>query len=144
MFPEVMEMRLLLVVALMSMMVGSVLGYGVGLTSTTHPPPPSSAVARYMAGVQRLDGTEMWASMSPDARAQAIHGGDSPADFAAFYDQLKARGGRIDQVQYVGGYQTKEKGLFIYVTRHLDPGNDPLETVWVLVTGPEGLVDDVL
>jgi hypothetical protein len=61
-----------------------------------------------------------------------------------FYRQLRARGNRIDQVQYRGGYQAREKGLFIYITRRLDPGKEPLEIVWVLVTGPEGLIDYVL
>jgi hypothetical protein len=97
-----------------------------------------------MAGLQRLDGAALWASMSPDMRKTALARGDSEAAFVAFYREMKARGNHIDQVQYVGGYQTKEKGLYIYVTRRIDPGKEPIEIIWVLVTGPEGLVDYVL
>jgi hypothetical protein len=131
-------------IALTFLALGSLLGYGLATTIVPHPPPPGPGVARYMAGVQRLDGSEVWASLSPDLQTQKIREGDSPAAFAAFYEQLKERGGRIDQVQYVGGYQTKEKGIFVYVTRRLDPGKEPLEIIWVLFTGPEGLVDYVL
>jgi hypothetical protein len=130
-------------VALAALALGGALGYGAGAV-TARPPAPVPDVARYIAGVQRTDGAEISASMSPDFQAQAIREGDSEAAFVDFYRQLKARGSRIDQVQYVGGNQTKEKGIFVYVTRRVDPGKEPLEIIWVLVTGPEGLIDDVL
>jgi hypothetical protein len=138
------EMRLLIGIALVFLALGVALGYGVGAATHPHPPPPGPAVARYMAGLQRWDGAELWASMSPDMHAQALRQGDTEAKFAAFYAQLRERGSRIDQVEYVGGYQTKEKGLFIYVTRRIDAGKEPIEIIWVLVTGPEGLIDYVL
>ena len=47
-------------------------------------------------------------------------------------------------MQYVGGYQAEARGIFVYVTRRFDPGKEPIEIVWVLVTGPEGLVDYVI
>jgi hypothetical protein len=96
-----------------------------------------------MDGLQRMDGAQLWASMSPDMQAKAIREGDSPAAFADFYQGLKDRGNRIDEVLYVGGYQTTEKGIFVYVTRRIDPGKEPIEIVWVLVTGPAGLIDYV-
>lgn len=136
--------RARILIALAFLAIGCALGYLVGTATAPHSPPPSPAVARYMAGVQQSEGTEVWASMSPDFQAQIIREGDTPASFAAFYRQLRQRGNRIDQVQYVGGYQTREKGIFIYVTRRFDPGKEPLEIIWILVTGPEGLVDDVL
>jgi hypothetical protein len=138
------KMRLLIGVALVCLALGTALGYGIGEATLPRPPPPGLAVARYMAGLQRMDGAELWVSMSPEMQGKAIREGDSTAAFAAFYQGLKDRGNRIDQVQYVGGYQTKEKGLFIYVTRRLDPGKEPIEIIWVLVTGPEGLIDSVL
>jgi len=137
-------MRLLVSVALAFLALGSALGYGVGAATLPRPPPPGPAVARYMAGLQRMDGDALWSSMSPDFQGQAIREGDSKAAFADFYQQMKARGNRIDRVQYVGGYQTREKGIFIYVTHRLDPGKEPIEIIWVLVTGPEGLIDYVL
>jgi hypothetical protein len=130
-------------VALAFLVLGSALGYGVGMVTISRPPAPGPAAARYMVGLQQMDGAELWASMSPDMQGKAIREGDSPAAFADFYRGLKERGNRIDQVQYVGGYQTKEKGLFVYVTRRFDPGKEPIEIVWVLVTGPEGLIDYV-
>jgi hypothetical protein len=136
--------RPLVVIAAVFLVLGSALGYGMGAATVPRPLSPDPAVASYMAGLQRMDGAELWASMSPDMRAQAQRAGDTETSFVDFYRQLKARGNRIDQVQYVGGYQTKEKGLFIYVTRRLDPGKEPLEVIWVLVTGPEGLIDYVL
>jgi hypothetical protein len=137
-------LRRLIGVALASLVLGAALGYGVGLATAPRPPPPGPAVARYMAGLRRMDGAELWASMSPDLHAQALREGDSEAKFAAFYARMREQGGRIDQVEYVGGYQAREKGLFIYVTRRLDPGKEPLEIIWILVTGPEGLIDYVL
>ncbi len=137
------RMRLLIGVALVCLALGSALGYGIGEATIPRPPPPGLAVANYMAGLQRMDGAEIWASMSPDMQGKAISDGDSPAAFADFYRGLKDRGGRIDQVEYVGGYQTKGKGLFVYVTRRFDPGKEPIELVWVLVTGPEGLIEYV-
>ncbi len=50
----------------------------------------------------------------------------------------------IDQVQYVGGYQTKDKGYFIFVTRHFESGKEPVEVMWVFVTDGDGLVDLIL
>jgi hypothetical protein len=137
-------LRPLIGIALAFLALGSLLGYGAGMATTPRPPAPPSAVARYMAGVQATDGAAIWASMSADFQARTMREGDTPASFAAFYRQMKERGNRIDQVQYVGGYQTREKGLFVYVTRRLDPGKEPIEIVWVLVTGPEGLVEAVL
>jgi hypothetical protein len=131
-------------VAVSFLALGSVLGYGAGAVTTSRPPVPGPAAASYMDGLQRFDGAKLWASMSPDMQGKAIREGDSPAAFAEFYQGLKDRGGRIDQVQYVGGYQTSEKGIFLYVTRRFDPGKEPIEIVWVLVTGPEGLVDYVI
>ena len=136
--------HVLIGVALAFLALGSVLGYGAGAVTTSRPPAPGPAAASYMDGLQRFDGAELWASMSPDMQAKAIRDGDSPAAFAEFYQGLKDRGSRIDQVQYVGGYQTREKGLFVYVTRRFDPGKEPIEIVWVLVIGPEGLVDYVI
>jgi hypothetical protein len=138
------ENRRLIVVALVFLVLGAALGDRVAAATLPQPPTPGPAVVRYMAGVRRADGAEIWASMSPGYQAQAMREGDTPASFAAFYQQLKARGNRIDQVQYVGGYQTKEKGIFVYVTHRIDPGKEPIEIIWVLVTGPEGLVDYVL
>ena len=136
--------QVLIGLALAFLALGLALGFGVGLVTVSHPPAPGPAAARYMDGLQRFDGAELWASMSTEMQAKAIREGDSPAAFAEFYRGLKDRGGRIDQVQYIGGYQTREKGIFIYVTRRFDPGKEPTEIVWVLVTGPEGLVDYVI
>src|SRR5262249_5826916 len=97
------ELRRLAVIALVFLAIGSLLGYGIAAAPLPRPPPPVPAVARYTAGVQRTDGAEIWASMSPDFQAQAIREGDTPASFAAFYEQMKARGNGIDQVQYAGG-----------------------------------------
>jgi hypothetical protein len=138
------EARRLIGVALVFSALAAALGYGIGTATAPRSPPPGLVVARYMAGLQRMDGAELWASMSPDMRALALKRGDTEAAFVDFYRGLRERGGRIDQVKYVGGYQTKEKGLFIYVTRRSDPGKEPVEIIWVLVTGPEGLVDYVL
>jgi hypothetical protein len=135
---------MLIGVALAFLALGSALGYGIGMLTISRPPAPGPAAVRYMAGLQRMDGPELWASMSPDMQAKASREGDSPAAFADFYRGLKDRGNRIDEVHYVGGYQTKEKGIFVYVTRRFDQGKEPIEIVWVLVTGPEGLLDYVI
>jgi hypothetical protein len=131
-------------VALLFLFLGSTLGYEIGTGSLPRLPRPGSAPARYMAGLQQMDGEALWVSMSPSLQAQAIREGDTEATFADFYRQLRTRGNRIDEVQYVGGYQAKDKGMFVYVTRRVDAGKEPIEIIWILVTDPEGLVDYVI
>jgi hypothetical protein len=97
------RVRALVGVALAFLALGWLLGYGIAAATFPHPPSPGPAVARYMAGLQRTDGAEIWASMSPDFRARAIREGDTPESFAAFSHQLKQRGNRIDPVHDVGG-----------------------------------------
>src|ERR1700736_5832835 len=75
------RLRSLLGIALLFLALGCAPGYVVGLAIAPRPPLPGPAVTRYMAGVQRLDGTEVWASLSPDLQAEKIRGGDSPAAF---------------------------------------------------------------
>ena len=143
--PGVATRRYILIsVALVFLALGSALGYGAGTVTMSRQPAPGPAAVSYMAGLQRFDGVELWASVSPHMQAKSIREGDTAAAFADFYQGLKDRGSGIDQVQYVGSYQTREKGLFVYVTRRFDPGKEPIELVWVLVTGPEGLVDYVI
>jgi hypothetical protein len=136
-------MRFFLALALAIFGAGGAAGYEAARLGGAHQAPPPVGVVRYMAGLRAWDGHAVWRSYSPDLQALLRDEGGGEAATVALYDELRARGASIDAVAYIGGYQTKDGGYFLYVTRHVRPDAEPAEVVWVLRTDADGLIESI-
>src|SRR5262249_15620464 len=47
----------------------------------------------------------------------------------ALYDELCAKGASNEDASYIGGYQIKGEGYFLYVTRYVRPDEELIEVV---------------
>ena len=94
-----------------------------------------------MDGLQHLDGREVWASYSDAYRDFLIAEGGSEDATVALYDELRQNHASIDEVTYLGGYQTPRRGYFLYRTRHFVTNQEPSEVVWIFRTDADGLVE---
>lgn len=128
-------------VLVLAFVVGISVGFGAGFSVAPRPPPPAIGVAGYMDGLQKLDGHKIWESYAPDFQDQRIQEGDSEAATVALFDHLRQGNASIDEVTYLGGYQTTERGFFLYRTRHFRPNQEPIEVVWIFLTDPDGMVE---
>jgi hypothetical protein len=136
-------MRIFLSASIVVFLVGALVGFGTGQLASKPSPPPASGVARYIEGLRAWDGHAVWQSYSPDYRSLLVEEGGGEAATVSLYDELRQQGASIDQVDYVGGYQTRQAGCFLYVTRHFLKDQDPIEVVWVLRTDEDGLIDSI-
>ena len=136
--------RLVLGLAPATFLAGGAVGFGVAGLAVAHPTPVPVGVARYMAALRRHDGAQIWASYSPAFRERRIQEGDSEAATVALFDEQRRKGARIDEEEYVGGYQAQESGYFLCVTRHFRPGAAPIEVVWIFQTDEAGLIDRIV
>jgi hypothetical protein len=107
------------------------------------PPPPAVGVVRYIEGMRAWDGRAVWASYAPDYQRLLESEGGGETATVSLYADLRGKGSSIDEVSYVGGYQTRTSGYFMYVTRHLPKGEDPTEVVWVFRTDEAGLIESI-
>jgi hypothetical protein len=136
-------MRFALALALAIFAVGSAVGFGAARFTSTRASPPIG-VGRYMDALCRHDGRLIWASYSPAFQERRVEEGDSEAATIALFDKLRRDGSSIDEVVYVGGYEAKESGYFLCVTRHFRAGAEPIEVVWIFQTDPAGLIDRIV
>src|SRR5262249_40154618 len=136
--------RALVIPVVIAFALGCAVGFGAGSRLAPRPPAPAAGVARYMTGLQKYDGELIWTSYSAYFQEQRINQGDSEGKTRALYDDLRNKGARIDDVTYIGGYQTSKIGYFMYVTRHYRTGEEPIEVVWIFVTDSDGLIDMVI
>jgi hypothetical protein len=138
------SVRLVLGLALAIFALGAAAGFAATNLMVAHPPPASVGVTRYMEGLRRLDGKQIWASYSPAFRKSHVEEGGSEDATSAFFAEQRQKGARIDEVEYVGGYQAQESGYFLFVTRHFRPNQDPIEIVWIFQTDEAGLIDRIV
>jgi hypothetical protein len=136
-------MRVLLALALAVFGVGTAAGFGAARLTAARTPDVPVGVVRYMAGLRAWDGHAVWRSYSPDYQALLTDQGASEASTVALYDELRKQGASIDEVSYVGGYQAKNAGYFLYVTRHFQKDRESTEVVWVLRTDADGLIESI-
>jgi hypothetical protein len=136
-------MRPLLSVSIVVFLIGSLVGFGTGQLASKQSPPPATGVARYIEGLRAWDGHAVWESYSPDYQSLLVEEGGGEAATVGLYAQLRKQGASIDQVDYIGGYQTKDAGHFLYVTRHFVEHQPPIEVVWVLQTDADGLIESI-
>ena len=137
-------MRLLAVLVVAAFVLGGAAGFGAGTRLAPRPPAPSAGVARYMSGLQKYDGQLIWASYSGPYQEQRTQEGDSESKTVELYADLRSKGAHIDEVSYIGGYQTSKVGYFLYVTRHYRQDQEPIEVVWIFLTDSDGLIDMVI
>jgi hypothetical protein len=122
---------------------GSLVGFGTTRLTERRFPPPAVGVARYLEGMRTWDGHAVWSSYSADYQNLLAEEGGGEAATVRLYDELRTRGASIDEVSYVGGYQTRMTGYFLYVTRHFLKGEDPIEVVWIFRTDADGLIESI-
>jgi hypothetical protein len=136
-------MRTLMIGSIVAFLVGSLVGFGTSRLASKPSPPPAVGVARYLAGLRAWDAHAVWASYSPDYQALFAEEGGGEAATVNLYDELRQQGASIDEVAYIGGYQTSKAGYFLYVTRHFLKGEEPIEVVWIFRTDEDGLIDSI-
>jgi hypothetical protein len=136
-------MRFSLALALAIFGAGGAAGFGAASLAGAHPPPAPVGVVRYVAGLRAWDGHAVWQSYSPDYQTLLREQGGGEAATVDLYDELRAKGASIDEVSYIGGYQTKGGGYYLYVTRHYRPNEEPTEVVWVFRTDADGLIESI-
>jgi hypothetical protein len=124
-------------------LVGLLVGFGTSRLASKPSPPPAVGVARYLEGMRAWDGHAVWASYSPDYQGLLVEEGGGEAATVGLYDELRRQGASIDEISYVGGYQTKQAGYFLYVTRHFVKDQEAMEVVWIFRTGADGLIDSI-
>jgi hypothetical protein len=137
-------MRFLLAFVLAAFAAGSAAGFGAAQLATAQRTSPPIGVVRYMDALRQLDGRLIWASYSAAFQERRILEGDSEAATIALYEKFREDGASIDETIYVSGYQARESGYFLYVTRHFRPHDQPIEVVWIFQTDPAGLIDRVV
>jgi hypothetical protein len=142
--PWEVPMRFPLGLALVIFTLGSAGGFGAARVVIAPPIPAPVGVVRYMDALRRHDGRLIWASYSPALRERRIEEGDSEAATVALFDRFRQDGASIDDVVYVGGYQARESGYYLCVTRHFRAGAAPIEVVWIFQTDPAGLIDRIV
>jgi len=136
-------MRTLMITCIIVFIIGSLVGFGTSQLASKQSPPAAVGVARYVEGLRTWDGHAVWTSYSPDYQALLVEEGGGEAETVALYDELRKQGASIDEVSYIGGYQTKKAGYFLYVTRHFVENQEPSEVVWVFRTDADGLIDSI-
>jgi hypothetical protein len=113
---------------------------------------PTPGAAAFMAGIQDLDGQ---AAQDQDARDlfyrehpptvamseqdRAAYREKARHDEIRFFNQIRAKGGRIDQLRYAGGHSTGTAGIYDYETMTHQRGGD-LDYVWAVLTDRQGKV----
>jgi hypothetical protein len=137
-------MRFLLAFVLAAFVAGSATGFGAAQLATAQRASPAIGVVRYMDALRHQDGRQIWASYSAAFQERHILEGDSEAATIALYEKFREDGASIDETIYVGGYQARESGYFLYVTRHFRPHDQPIEVVWIFQTDSAGLIDRVV
>ncbi len=120
---------------------GSLVGFDISRQSAK--PPPPVGVIRYVEGLRAWDGHAIWASYSPDYQTMLGEEGGGEAATVLLYNELRAQGASIDEVSYIGGYETSRAGYYLYVTRHFLNGDRPIEVVWIFRTDADGLIDSI-
>ena len=80
------------------------------------------------------DAQAVWHSYSSDYQALLLEEGGGEAETVRLYAELRKQGASIDEVDYIGGYQAKQTGYFLYVTRHFVANQDPMEVVGIFRT----------
>jgi hypothetical protein len=136
-------MRLLLGVAVATFLTGLLVGSAATAFRSRDPTPPPAGVVRYLDGMRHWDGRAVWESYSSDYQNLLTEEGGGEASTIALYDELREQGASIDDVSYVGGYQTRETGCFLFVTRHFADKREPIEVIWIFRTDPDGLIESI-
>jgi hypothetical protein len=121
-------------------MIGSQVIHGLTTPRVSAPP---VGVTRYFDGLRAWDAHTVWSSYSADYQQTLQEEGTSEQATASLYQSLRQQGASIDEVSYVGGYQTSKSGYFLYVTRHFATNEPPTEVVWVFQTDNAGLIDSI-
>jgi hypothetical protein len=135
------------------------LGLGVGIRLNA-PDAPAPGARAYMEGLHHLDGQAVWDARSPaaqdeDARnlfyrehppsvAMSEHDREAYREKARqdqirFFDQVRAKGGRIDHLRYHGGHSNGTAGIYVYETINHQTDGD-LDYVWAVLTDRQGKV----
>jgi hypothetical protein len=122
---------------------GALVGFGTSRLASTRSPPPAVGAARYVESMRAWDGHAVWESYSRDYQDLLAQEGGGEAETVRLYDELRQQGASIDEVSYIGGYQTIHGGYFLYVTRHFVKGEEASEVVWVFRTDEDGLIDGI-
>jgi hypothetical protein len=138
------KVRFILALAVATFALGSAAGFEAARFATSPHQPAPIGVVRYMEALRRHDGKQIWSSYSPAFQERRIQEGDSEAATIGFFDEQREKGARIDEEEYVGGYQAPESGYFLYVTRHFRPNHAPIEVVWIFQTDDAGLIDRIV
>jgi hypothetical protein len=136
-------MRTLSNAFLVVFLIGSLLGFATGRRVALPATALAVGVARYVEGMRTWNGRAVWESYSPDYQDLLAEEGGGEAETVRLYDELRQQGASIDEVAYIGGYQTNHGGYFLYVTRHIDKGEGASEVVWVFRTDEAGLIDGI-
>jgi hypothetical protein len=121
---------------------------------------PAAGASAYVEGFRRLDGRAVWDARSADAQdkdARDLYYQDHSASVAMtdrdlatyrekarqdeirFFDDIRSRGGHIDQIRYFGGHSTGTSGIYVFETIVHQPDGD-LDYVWAVMTDREGKV----
>jgi hypothetical protein len=124
-------------------LVGALLGFGTARLTSRPSPAPALGVARFLGGMRAWDGHAVWASYATDYQNLLVEEGGGEAATVSLYEELRRQGASIDDADYIGGYQTTQAGYFLYVTRHFQKGEDPVEVVWVFRTDAAGLIESI-
>ena len=114
----------------------------------------------YMEGVQNLDGRAVWDARSTaaqDQNARDLFYREHPPsvlmteedkgayrekalqDQIGFFNQIRAKGGRIDHLRYYGGHSNGTSGIYVFETINHQTDGD-LDYVWAVITDKQGKV----
>lgn len=124
--------------------VGLAVGVAATLQLSPRPPAPGIGPQRFVEGYAKNDGRLIWSSYSPAYQQTLAASGTGESQTVAMYAWFQQRKAGVDSYRYLGGYQTRDYGVYLYLVRTHDETGAHADSIWYFTTDANGLITYIM